>query len=76
MKILSSLKLKRKLCNTNCSIVSYENFLSKPLGEIDLTCQYKNFTHILRIVVVDFEDDPLFSINDFHNFGLIKVRSW
>lgn len=50
---------------------SYGNFGLKVLGEINLTCQYRNKLRNIKFLIVDHETEPILGLKDCVNFNLI-----
>ena len=72
------LKMYEKIVNkpdlNKCSItlVSYGNFKFKPLGEVTLSCSYKNMIYNVKFIIVNFNSEPLLGLKDCLKFNLIK----
>lgn len=59
-----------KSCST--TLVSYGNFKFKPVGEVILTCVYKDLKKNVKFTVVDLDTEPLFGINECLSFNLVQ----
>ncbi|BES90402.1 Ring finger protein [Nesidiocoris tenuis] len=72
ISLYHKIKSNGLLKKTATCIKSYGGYKTKPIGEVELICSYKDITKKLNFIVVDLNSSPILGADSCLQFNLLK----
>jgi hypothetical protein len=72
LKTYNSLGITEKLSKSTCKLLAYSGHQMSPLGQNQLTCEYKGQKHIIQFQIVERDPPAILGRSTCQSLGLIK----